>query len=464
MLRTSQLLCAAVQNRLCGSALASVTSGSAGCTARMSSVAFASPVTGATETGRHHAVPGHRSSAISRPSHVPVVAVSPNSSSSPAHAMEQDVATSTAAVAAAASRETLEALLRAADRFVSRRTSRLMKIVLESLANLSPGASLTPQELLLAGIVIWRLQTASSELGPPPELQAMEAAYARRPGSLEVRDGAIFLPPYAEPVTDLELMGVLRRQLAYSLAAYHAEAATIASDLQLRQHDLLAFTLDASAESVVPAYFVAVDRAAKNLVIAVRGTSSLTEVLVNFSVSPDSFLGGRVHRGMHLAAEQLQCELARRLDIAAFFRAHPDYSLVCTGHSMGAAVAGMLAMSLKVEHPHTRAYLFCTPSCVSKELAASCAPYVVSVVNGDDWLVARRDAPSPCSFAHCIDSLHSRMRLLSSSVAQLNFLSSPSSPAACPASITTQLLPSSLPCATLTCSALSFAPLAWTPF
>ncbi|GMF15039.1 unnamed protein product [Phytophthora lilii] len=73
-----------------------------------------------------------------------------------------------------------------------------------------------------------------------------------------------------------------------------------------------------------------------------------------------------------------------RKDLRELAEQYPDYRLVATGHSLGAAVAALSAMQLRHEFPNIHCYAFGTPACVTQELADESYDLVTSVVNGYD--------------------------------------------------------------------------------
>ena len=91
-----------------------------------------------------------------------------------------------------------------------------------------------------------------------------------------------------------------------------------------------------------PASYVAVDREALTVVLAIRGTVSTGDLLTDAVSTSTPFLGGWAHSGMVMSAYQV-CKTQLPAAAAALV-ANPGYAFLVTGHSMGAGVAAILAM------------------------------------------------------------------------------------------------------------------------
>ncbi|RYE97848.1 MAG: lipase family protein, partial [Methanobacteriota archaeon] len=270
------------------------------------------------------------------------------------------------------------------DRAVSARTSRLFRLMIKALRQLTSNVQMRPDEMLLAGFILNRVLSAPNDV-PVRELEQLGINAALKPPRLDTDElGQLRLPAYAAPLNDARQLRFVSRCLQHASCAYAASDDEVLPLLQLRRHDMLLSIWQADADMLLPAFYVAVDHQIEALVVSVRGTYSVNDTLVNFTAAPDVLGGGTVHRGMSLIAQQLLHALTTRVDIQRLLQEYPGYMLLFTGHSMGAAVAAMAAIRMKVSLPTTRAYIFCPPSCMSRSLADSCAPFVLSFINGDD--------------------------------------------------------------------------------
>jgi len=122
----------------------------------------------------------------------------------------------------------------------------------------------------------------------------------------------------------------------FANAAYRSEAEihTVVekSDYKLVLHHTI-------AESQV-AFFLATNELTKTQIISIRGTANIENTMVNISlkltVNPD--IGVSLHNGFAYSAKQIYAELQPFLI--------PEYKINVTGHSLGGAVAIILAMYL----------------------------------------------------------------------------------------------------------------------
>ena len=91
-------------------------------------------------------------------------------------------------------------------------------------------------------------------------------------------------------------------------------------------------------------YFIATNDVLKHHVIAVRGTANVENAIVDVSLKllPDERAKIALHQGFAQAAEGVYKALLPRLN--------KDYQVSTTGHSLGGAVAVILAMYLDIDH------------------------------------------------------------------------------------------------------------------
>ncbi|XP_031330200.1 sn1-specific diacylglycerol lipase alpha isoform X2 [Photinus pyralis] len=119
-------------------------------------------------------------------------------------------------------------------------------------------------------------------------------------------------------------------------------------------------------------FFIALDYDREKIVISIRGTLSMNDILTDLNaeaeripVEPlhDDFLG---HKGMVSAAvyilEKIRLEkLLERAHNYRTFLGTKDYDLVIVGHSLGAGIASILGIMLRREYPNLSCYCYSPP-------------------------------------------------------------------------------------------------------
>lgn len=147
-------------------------------------------------------------------------------------------------------------------------------------------------------------------------------------------------------------------------------------------------------------FFVALDHKREAVLVAVRGTLSLKDVLTDLSAECENLSVEGVsgtcyaHKGICQAAHYIYKRLENDGILSQAFNIAPEYTLVITGHSLGAGAASLLAVLLRSTHPSLQCYAFSPPGgLMSKALADYSQQFVVSVVLGKD-LVPRLSIPN----------------------------------------------------------------------
>ncbi|TRY83776.1 hypothetical protein DNTS_025261, partial [Danionella cerebrum] len=147
-------------------------------------------------------------------------------------------------------------------------------------------------------------------------------------------------------------------------------------------------------------FFVALDHQREAVLVSVRGTLSLKDVLTDLSAECENLCVEGVsgtcyaHKGISQAAHYIYKRLVNDGILSQAFSIAPEYSLVITGHSLGAGAAALLSVLLRCQHPSLQCYAFSPPGgLMSKALADYCKQFVVSVVLGKD-LVPRLSIPN----------------------------------------------------------------------
>ncbi|XP_053393222.1 diacylglycerol lipase-beta-like isoform X2 [Mercenaria mercenaria] len=137
-------------------------------------------------------------------------------------------------------------------------------------------------------------------------------------------------------------------------------------------------------------FFVSIDRQRQSVVVSVRGTLSLRDVITDLTAECDSLgIDGlencMAHRGMLLAAKYVQSTLDRLRILEQAFDNAQGARLVITGHSLGAGTAALLAILLKPKYPDLICFTFSPPGgLMSLSASQYCQEFMCSVVLGKD--------------------------------------------------------------------------------
>lgn len=132
---------------------------------------------------------------------------------------------------------------------------------------------------------------------------------------------------------------VLEKHAIFAQAAYQSEA-QIRGVVESSNYSL---TLYHTIPDIQISFLLATNDLTKSQVISVRGTSNIKNAMVDIYLKlvVDQNTGLRLHHGFSLAARKIYAMLKPLLK--------PDYKISVTGHSLGGAVALILAMYLDVD-------------------------------------------------------------------------------------------------------------------
>ncbi len=144
-------------------------------------------------------------------------------------------------------------------------------------------------------------------------------------------------------------------------------------------------------------FIVSLDLVKKKIVIAIRGTLSTADVLVDLNCELKSLKDNqtnitfKTHSGILMTANNILQRIEERGLIADVMRdaRFEQFGIVCCGHSLGAGVASILAFLLRQTYPQTKCFAYAPPaSIVTAEGRWLFEQFATSVVLGDD-LVCR---------------------------------------------------------------------------
>jgi hypothetical protein len=106
------------------------------------------------------------------------------------------------------------------------------------------------------------------------------------------------------------------------------------------EEDMAVMDVDYDGDSMHLRYFVAVDHAHQKVVLAIRGTFSLSEIICDVAAFSRPFCGGEAHSEMATVAERTWGVVGPTL--LTLLEKNPSYELIFTGHSLGAGCAALL--------------------------------------------------------------------------------------------------------------------------
>mmetsp|Transcript_18821 Transcript_18821/g.23949 ORF Transcript_18821/g.23949 Transcript_18821/m.23949 type:complete len:448 (-) Transcript_18821:332-1675(-) len=146
-----------------------------------------------------------------------------------------------------------------------------------------------------------------------------------------------------------------------------------------------------------PGYAVVTSRLHKKVIVAIRGTDSLQDALVDVVCEQQDYSfvceqfgenSGKVHSGFLRSAHYINHEVKPL--VKELLLDNPKFDLIITGHSLGAGVATILSLiwagEKELNERNLHAYAFASPCSLCETLANSrlTRHYVTAVVNNDD--------------------------------------------------------------------------------
>ena len=139
----------------------------------------------------------------------------------------------------------------------------------------------------------------------------------------------------------------------------------------------------------------------KTIVITVRGTRSLEDLVVDLQFTPESLekvgricgfdgAGHWCHKGFLARSKWIYNDIKRTKVLNTLYletSPYNTYPLILCGHSLGAGCASILSLMLRPAFPSLQCFAYEPPGCIfNAELSELCAEFITSFVRHDDCI------------------------------------------------------------------------------
>ena len=156
----------------------------------------------------------------------------------------------------------------------------------------------------------------------------------------------------------------------------------------IKKEDILC--LSPISLNYLPAYAVILVNQFKTIVVVVRGTACVFDILSDLESRYTDYtcggITGQLHSGIYKSSEKLS-ELLKPM-VLRQLQEHPGYSLTLMGHSLGAGCAAILTLMWKNDPNFSKieikTYAYAPPAVVSENLSEVLKGIVLSCVHGCD--------------------------------------------------------------------------------
>lgn len=198
-------------------------------------------------------------------------------------------------------------------------------------------------------------------------------------------------------------------------APYFNNEAILQATEIVHEGDLVDVRLEAEVPNVLP-YYIAIDRVKKVVVVAIRGSLSMEDVIRDLLFEPadlDMWVEEKrvsgwdaplpelkpatastryaAHSGIFEAARATMADIQNTGFLASLLlgpqKQLPDYNLVVCGHSLGAGVAFLMSLRMRQFFPDLKCWSFSPPGgLATAELSAGAVHWCTSVICGKEMI------------------------------------------------------------------------------
>jgi len=146
-------------------------------------------------------------------------------------------------------------------------------------------------------------------------------------------------------------------------------------------------------------YAIIIDEETKSVVLTIRGTLSVDDMVIDFQYNPVSLKkAGKVcgfagekhfcHAGFLTRCKWLYNDIKEKKVLKTLFSdssPYKDYPLIVCGHSLGAGCAAVLSVMLRPMYHSLKCFAYCPPGAVFNEnMCKICDHFITCIVRQDD--------------------------------------------------------------------------------
>ncbi|KAG5678518.1 hypothetical protein PVAND_008185 [Polypedilum vanderplanki] len=138
-------------------------------------------------------------------------------------------------------------------------------------------------------------------------------------------------------------------------------------------------------------FIILADHSTKSIVVSIRGSWSISDIFTDLAAQAEEFTAAGfpdntfVHYGVTKCCNQIIKTLTADNLLDKVLEQYPNYELVLTGHSLGAALAILVGAKLRSKYRDLKVYGYGTPSgVITREAAKYTEQFAFSVIIGDD--------------------------------------------------------------------------------